>query len=99
MEPVEEYIDTMLDTAKILSRLFVNNHITSEELAMLQQQLMKPQPQPVFIGTPNYMPPSPSINPWIHKNSGTFYIDTNNPFSGIGVLNSHDSHANYLVLK
>ena len=94
MEPVEEYIDDMLRTAKILSRLFLDHHITSEELAMLQVQLMKPAPQPLqFHGSLVYNAPGIQI-PSFMDGSGTVIINEDSASAaGYGVTSP------YFVLK
>jgi hypothetical protein len=45
MEPYEETIDTMFAVAKILGRLHLEGHIDSDELAIMQKQLMKSSSQ------------------------------------------------------
>lgn len=45
MESYEETIESMFAVAKILGRLHVKGHINSDELAIMQKQLIKSSPQ------------------------------------------------------
>lgn len=88
MEPYEESIDTMLAVAKILGRLSIEGHITPDELARLQAELMKPKQELAFTSSPNYYAPapaSPNIVPLIdrlHPSTGTFFVT--NDSIGVG---------------
>ena len=105
MEPFEEPIEHMFAVAKILGRLSVEGHITPDELAMLQAELMRPTPQPFHvISSPNYTAPKPEIpSVWggtgsIWNGSGTVTLRAD---GSIGVATNPESGGitSYLVLK
>lgn len=105
MEPIEEPIKHMFAVAKILGRLSVEGHITPDELAMLQAELMRPTPQPFHvISSPNYTAPKPEIpSVWgelgsIWNGSGTVTLRADGS-TGIATSPESGGITSYLVLK
>lgn len=81
MNPYENHADRMIAVAKILGRLYIDGHISGDELATMQAGLMH-VPEPV-IASPVYNPP---LNIW----GGTTHYPPSItiPFGGsIGILN------------
>jgi hypothetical protein len=79
MNPYENHADQMIAVAKILGRLYIDGHISGDELVVLQSELMHfPEPLPVI----SHHVHNPPVTIW----GGTYPPSITIPFGGsIGV--------------